>query len=114
MQIDFHHAVTYVVSRFAGLTPEDAEIVSYFAQSVDDATDLGMIKGARKSLFRLTLDTVQQTGKLFDRENYAEFNRDSDRQVLIPFHFLPGNIGLEEANLDDTPMIERLVVRPDS
>ena len=31
MQIDFHHAVTYVLARLAGFDHADAEIVAYSA-----------------------------------------------------------------------------------
>jgi len=50
MQIDFHHAVTYVAVRLAGLSAADASKVAHAAQYVDDSTHDGPIKfktGAR-------------------------------------------------------------------
>ena len=44
MDIDSHHAGTYVVARLAGMTHRDAEIVAYSAQYVDDATNEGVIR----------------------------------------------------------------------
>jgi hypothetical protein len=41
MQIDFHHATTYVIARDAGLDHHDADIIAYAAQYVDDATCSG-------------------------------------------------------------------------
>ena len=41
MQIDFHHAVTYVVARLSGIKQEKAEIIAYAAQYVDNG---GFIK----------------------------------------------------------------------
>jgi hypothetical protein len=38
MQIDFHHAVTYLCARMAGFAAAEAEIIAYSAQYVDDAT----------------------------------------------------------------------------
>ncbi|MGB7413949.1 MAG: DUF6765 family protein, partial [Thermosynechococcaceae cyanobacterium] len=43
MQIDFHHGVTYVVARLAGFQHEEAQIIAYAAQYVDDATNAGTI-----------------------------------------------------------------------
>jgi len=44
MQIDFHHAVTYVVARMAGFNHNEADTISYSAQYVDDATNDGVIE----------------------------------------------------------------------
>jgi hypothetical protein len=41
MQIDFHHAVTYVTGRLAGFSHDDASIIAHAAQYVDDATNDG-------------------------------------------------------------------------
>jgi hypothetical protein len=43
MQIDFHHAVTYVVARLSGFKQEKAEIIAHAAQYVDDATSSGTV-----------------------------------------------------------------------
>lgn len=50
MQIDFHHAVTYVCCRLAGMADAPAQIVAHAAQYVDDATNDGPLNfetGAR-------------------------------------------------------------------
>lgn len=44
MQIDFHHAVTYVAARIAGMDHAKADIIAYAAQYVDDATNHGYIR----------------------------------------------------------------------
>ena len=46
MQIDFHHAVTYVLARLAGFPHDDAHIIAYAAQYVDDANNSGLIEFA--------------------------------------------------------------------
>ena len=43
MQIDFHHAVTYVVARFAGFDAAAANIIANAAQYVDDSTESGYV-----------------------------------------------------------------------
>lgn len=42
MQIDFHHATTYVLARLAGFEHPEANIIAYSAQYVDDATNSGL------------------------------------------------------------------------
>ena len=44
MQIDFHHAVTYILARWAGFDHEDAATVAYAAQYVDDAVNEGWLE----------------------------------------------------------------------
>ena len=44
MQIDFHHATTYVVARLAGFPQPQAATVAHASQYVDDATCAGMIR----------------------------------------------------------------------
>ena len=43
MQIDFHHATTYVIARDAGFNHHDADIIAYASQYVDDATCSGAV-----------------------------------------------------------------------
>ena len=38
MHIDFYHTVTYVLARLADFSQQEAEIVAYCSQYVDDAT----------------------------------------------------------------------------
>ena len=45
MQIDFHHAVTYVAARVAGFVHWEADIIACAAQYVDDATSSGVVRG---------------------------------------------------------------------
>lgn len=44
MQIDFHHATTYVLARMASFPHEEADIIAYSAQYVDDCTNGGLLK----------------------------------------------------------------------
>ncbi len=55
MQIDFHHAVTYVVARLSGFKQEKAEIIAHAAQYVDDAISSGTVHFSNNAMYTLTL-----------------------------------------------------------
>ena len=84
MQIDFHHSVTYVLSRIAGFLHSEASIIAYCAQYVDDATNSGIIHFDNGWSF----DRICSAHKLLDYRNFQEL---ANHHVWIPFHFLPGN-----------------------
>ncbi|MDH3349420.1 MAG: hypothetical protein OEM02_15140 [Desulfobulbaceae bacterium] len=50
MQIDFHHAVTYVAARLAKFPVNDAKTISYSAQYVNDKAMYSRINSAHKML----------------------------------------------------------------
>lgn len=111
MQIDFHHAVTYVVARYAGFAAGDAEIIANASQYVDDSTESGYVhfdNGMR--FFR------QATAHPpLDPQN---LDNDSDAESWLPFHFLPGaDGGSSTAGVALSPMEayhRRLVCTPGS
>ena len=108
MQIDFHHAVTYVLARLAGFPHDDARIIAYAAQYVDDANNSGLIEftdGAPPFYHIASAHVLWDAGNLHATE---------DREVWVPFHFLPGNNGQEPGQALGDPMIKRLVCREDS
>lgn len=108
MQIDGHHTATYVAARIAGFAFRDAEIVSYAAQYVDDATNAGIVQ-FRKSDFLYS--RIASAHKMIDYNNFVDVE---NHLAWIPFHFLPGN-GLLPAG--ETPVggeLEKLICRPDS
>ena len=86
MQIDFHHAVTYVAARGAGFSHEEADIVAYAAQYVDDAVNDGTVCFDNKSMYT----RISSAHKTVDPENLVDA---SNHLVWLPFHFLPGNAG---------------------
>lgn len=107
MQIDFHHAVTYVLARLSGFAHAQADIVAYSAQYVDDATNEGLIHFTNGALYKRT----SSAHKTFDYRNLGDL---SNRQVWIPFHFLPGNGGLPAGESPPDGFIEKLICKPDS
>lgn len=112
MQIDFHHAVTYILARIAGFDVKQAEIIAYAAQYVDDATNAGTIRFNRNIYY----SRISSAHRLIDPRNFRAL---SNLKVWIPFHFLPGNSGkpsseYDPANTDEKITAERLRCTPDS
>ncbi len=107
MQIDFHHTVTYLCARLAGFEHEDANIVAYSAQYVDDATNEGIIQFNNGALYR----RISSAHKMIDYRNIVALN---NHLVWIPFHFLPGNAGLPAGENPEGSFVEKLVCKPNS
>lgn len=84
MQIDFHHAVTYVCARLAGFSADESRIIAHSAQYVDDATAAGEIWFDNGMIF----PRMASAHKMLD---YNNMNKLSNHRVWLPFHFLPGN-----------------------
>ena len=97
MEIDFHHGTTYVLSRMAGFTQDQAYIIAYSSQYVDDAGTY-LASGALKALdwHAIFFDTyeiyeyIDSSHDVYDLQNVKELDQ---HKVWIPFHFLPGGIG---------------------
>ncbi|EGQ7641750.1 TPA: DUF6765 family protein [Vibrio cholerae] len=99
MQIDMHYYGTYCVARAAGIKRESARIIATAAQFVDDNAQQNGIDLADASACR-----VEATAH--HASDVSNIDPDDQRQVWVPFHFLPGNEG--------TSFTERLVCRKDS
>lgn len=107
MQIDFHHAVTYVVARLAGFSAEEAGVVAYASQYVDDAVHSGAISFDNGAMYA----RISSAHKTLD---YRNFRALADHLVWVPFHFLPGNGGLPAGEEPEGPFIRKLVCAPNS
>lgn len=107
MQIDGHHTLTYIVARLAGYTSQDASIIAYSAQYVDDATNSGIIHFDNGAMY----SRISSAHKMFD---YRNSDKLANHQVWIPFHFLPGNEGKPQGENPDGTFIRKLVCYPDS
>lgn len=107
VNIDFHHAVTYLVARLAGFTDPDARTISHSAQYVDDATDEGLISFDNGAMYR----RLATAHRALDYKNFASL---ANRLVWIPFHFLPGNGGLDPDRDPEGKFIRKLITLPDS
>lgn len=98
MQVDFHHAATYVLARLAGFEKRDAEIIAYSSQYVDDAINGGIIRFKNDFMYK----RIRSSHPLFSFNNIIPH---ASRVAWVPFHFLPGNEGKG---------IERTICRPHS
>lgn len=107
MQIDFHHAVTYVTARCAGFAPKEADTIAYAAQYVDDSTSSGPIWFDNKALY-IRCSSAHSS---LDLDN---LNNVENHLVWLPFHFLPGNGGLPEGQNPEGSFINKIVCHPDS
>lgn len=108
MQIDGHHASTYVAARSAGFSHDEAETIAYAAQYVDDATNGGAIQFKNSEYM---YSRIASAHKMIDYNNLLDVE---NHLAWIPFHFLPGNNGApmaEEIKCDD---ISKLICKPDS
>lgn len=107
MQIDFHHAVTYVTARLAGFPHKEADIIAYAAQYVDDATKSGIVCFDNKALYERT----SSAHKTIDPLN---LNQLENQKVWMPFHFLPGNGTVKAGKNPKGTFIQKLVTLPGS
>lgn len=107
MQIDFHHTVTYVCARIAGFTHDEADIIAYSAQYVDEATNEGTIVFENNARY----SRMASAHKMLDRRN---FSAAANAKVWVPFHFLPGNGGKPAGENPEGSFIEKLVCTEDS
>jgi hypothetical protein len=107
MQIDFHHAATYVIARDAGFSHDEADLIAYSAQYVDDATTEGPVCFSNGAMYQRISSSHPSgaPGNLDNRQN---------RMTWLPFHFLPGNGGLPAGQDPPGSFIDKLVCRPDS
>jgi Family of unknown function (DUF6765) len=107
MQIDFHHTVTYVVSRLAGFSKKDANIVAYSSQYVDDAVNSGVVHFRNGAMY----SRISSAHKMLDYRNFEELG---NHQVWIPFHFLPGNEKKAAGANPNASFIDKIICKPDS
>lgn len=99
MQMDMHYYGTYVMARCAGLKPEVCQVLASASQLVDD-------NGAKGDLDFADGSTLNSEATGHHAIDYHNLDPDDQRQVWIPFHFLPGNSG--------TSYYEKLICEPDS
>ncbi len=107
MQIDFHHATTYVIARDAGFAHKEADIIAYAAQYVDDATSTGTVQFDNQAVY----NRISSAHKMLDPRNTQQL---ANHQVWLAFHFLPGNGGKAAGKNPGGSFINKIVCTPNS
>ena len=107
MQIDFHHAVTYVTARAAGFLHPEAEKIAYCAQYVDDAVKTGTITFQNKAMY----NRICSAHKMADYRNMESL---ANHRVWLPFHFLPGNDDQRPGQNPGQHFIKKIICTKDS
>lgn len=107
MQIDGHHALTYIAARLAGFGHAGAATIAYCAQYVDDATNSGLIAFDNGAMYK----RIASAHRMLDHRNLDAL---ANHRVWIPFHFLPGNAGLPAGKNPTGSFVNKLVCKPDS
>lgn len=108
MQIDFHHATTYVLARMAGFPHEEADIIAYSAQYIDDSIVGGLLRFKGGPMYyRAPSAHAMEDIKhhLQTEENYV---------VWSIFHFLPGNEGKIIGDPTSGDFYDKIICKPDS
>lgn len=98
MNKDFHYEGTYGAAILAGFSPEDASVIAWSAQAVDDCTceNLDAYYPVYKKWMPIyTCETVKENveeelSSILSDETSATLQK--IRSIWIPFHFLPGNL----------------------
>jgi hypothetical protein len=108
MQIDYHHAATYICCRLAGMSSADAAIVAHASQYVDDATNDGPLAFSSGERYV----RVTSAHKTLDIRLNADAK--DNRLVWVPFHFLPGNDQAQPGQDAAGAFMARMVCRPNS
>lgn len=99
MQLDMHYYGVFALARAAGLKKEHAETIATASQFVDDNVKKEVIEFQDAARF-----SIEVTGH--HAMNIKNIDLDDQRQVWVPFHFLPGNEG--------ESYTERLICRKNS
>ena len=93
MQIDFHYCTIRVLAEKAGFSAEDAQIIAYASQYIDDAVDHEIMNVDG----HLEILSIRFTEKTFDPICTAHkglqflqgYQENVQNKIYIPFHFLP-------------------------
>jgi hypothetical protein len=99
MQKDFHFYAIYALARCAGFDTNNAHIVAYSSQHTDDAKYEHALEFENGGRFQQVLTAH----RFFDVD---VLGKTTCYRIWIPFHFLPGNLGVD--------FYERMVTRANS
>lgn len=98
MNKDFHYEGTYAAAVLAGFAPEDASVIAWSAQAVDDCTCENLNTYYPVYNKWLPVYTCETVKKNIEEELSSVLSDETSptlqkiRSIWIPFHFLPGNL----------------------
>lgn len=93
MQYDMHYYGTYVIACSAGIPSDDAQIIAYSAQNVDDQNvNINKSYGDEKYLLKVATAHHPIDAGLRSALK-SEYPENDARTVWVPFHFFPGGEG---------------------
>ncbi len=102
MQIDFHYNTIRILMEKVGFRPEDAQIIAYASQYVDDAVDHEEMKvnGHLEILSRrFTENSFNPVCTAHRGLQFLKgFKQDVQNKIYIPFHFLPDLDSLDSSS----------------
>lgn len=105
MQIDMHYYGTYCMARAAGMARDKAQIAATAAQYVDENVQRAPVTFTDGARLARTPTAHHMT------DEKSNIDPDDQRDVWVPFHFLPGN---DASPKGDSHYGERLKCRKDS
>lgn len=105
MRIDFHFYTIYVLARAAGFSPDNAYVIAYASQYTDDEVKEGTIYFENGGEFTPSITAH----RIFDPHTVSE---EICKRVWMPFHFLPGNLGVGQEQLltrANSPTVQEII-----
>lgn len=92
MRIDFHFYTIYALSRAVGFSPDNAYVIAYASQYTDDEVSENTILFENGGDF----EPIITAHRIFDLGAVTER---ICKKVWIPFHFVPGNLGIGDERM---------------
>ncbi|MCD7836904.1 MAG: hypothetical protein LUG83_09725 [Lachnospiraceae bacterium] len=117
MNLDFHYYGTYSAARLAGYEREDAKVIAYYAQFVDECSNDFLTQIGRSDETATVQSSAELTKLSLDTHKYTENELKEAAEIWGGFHFLPGNVdGKYQFNAKDgsNNIVPERVCLPDS
>jgi hypothetical protein len=101
MQKDYHYYVIYALAKEAGYSDNDAYVIAYSSQFVDDNTDREYMASDSHGEFHIPFpDKIGRSGDHYfpiitQAVDITSFLLSVQRYVYAPFHFIPGDNNVE-------------------
>jgi hypothetical protein len=92
MQMDFHFYTIFALARTVGFSPDNAHVIAYASQYTDDEASENTISFENGGEF----EPIITAHRIFDLGAVTER---ICKKVWIPFHFVPGNLGIGDERM---------------